>query len=317
MGLRAAIWAMCLSSVLAQNFCSDKARIDVVRSDVWDDEYIDFKGKLFPLMKKLMCGDYCKGIPNCSLRLWVEATTVVRFQKHDEGDGETSTCSENIWDPLIDCITDDSKAGGTYYPGFEDDVGYEIAIEKLPDFTPFKDDAQPGEIGEQPTFYISDYEYKDVKQWYMGIFVVGKNNGTCESRSDRHNDYTADVVNPQGPIVDDNPDIDDPNVGWRKYIPDLNKFTLHGDPSGRICGLPTDFEFTNIGNGQFSFTDKGEDGSLTGYCNVLYTGDDSVVTNCEHPSQEDPNSPIVLNTRPLLGCWVPGVDNYCRDYGSS
>jgi hypothetical protein len=86
----------------------------------------------------------------------------------------------------------------------------------------------------------------------MGTLVMGRNNRTACDQFRRYLDYSADVaIGTSVPGLDIN-EIANKHVTWRKFLPQMESFDLQGAPSGRICGLDTNFHFVNIGFDQFS-----------------------------------------------------------------
>jgi hypothetical protein len=158
--------------------------------------------------------------------------------------------------------------------------------------------------------------------WEMGTLVMGRNNRTGCDQFRHYLDYSADVsAGASVPGLDIN-DIANKHVKWRNYLPQMESFELQGAPSGKICGLDTNFHFVNIGFNQFSFSDKGGEWPVVGYCQLVYPGPqlsgglDKPNAVCGLDNGERSNGWMTFETNAVFGCWVPGVDNYCRDYGS-
>jgi hypothetical protein len=200
-------------------------------------------------------------------------------------------------------------------------------------------DASPAQLPvslQQPSFYVSDFVRRDNPPKFtaaVGSMFIGANNRTACDQLGQLDDYRATVtsgytVDTFLPTVVTQGDIDN-GIQWGPFYSNMDAFTMRGQPSGKICGLDQTFTFTNMGNGQFckspviyhrivadnltpaAFTDGGS----SGICQNLYQGDPSTyprpATNCNGPE-----GIIDFFTLPSLACWVPGVDNYCRDYGS-
>jgi hypothetical protein len=70
------------------------------------------------------------------------------------------------------------------------------------------------------------------------------------------------------------------------------------------------------------FSDKGGDWPVTGYCQLVYPGPqlsgglDIPNGVCGLENGERSNGWMTFQTNAVFGCWVPGYDDYCRDFGS-
>jgi hypothetical protein len=81
---------------------------------------------------------------------------------------------------------------------------------------------------------------------------MGRNNRTACDQFRRYQDYSADVAaGASVPGLDVN-DVANKHVAWRRFLPQMESFDLQGAPTGRICGLQTNFHFVSIGFNQFS-----------------------------------------------------------------
>jgi hypothetical protein len=79
-----------------QSICSQAPRQDSISDELWNDPFINFQGKLLPLMKKYMCGENCQGLLTCSLRVQVDSNTVIQFERSGDDFGP-ALCQEREW----------------------------------------------------------------------------------------------------------------------------------------------------------------------------------------------------------------------------
>jgi hypothetical protein len=88
--------AILFSIAYCQSFCSQTSRQESISDELWNDPFINFQGKLLPLMKKYMCGENCEGLTTCSLRVQVDADIVIQFERSGDDFGP-AICEEREW----------------------------------------------------------------------------------------------------------------------------------------------------------------------------------------------------------------------------
>jgi hypothetical protein len=84
--------------------CHQTPRSDFISNELWEDNFIDFEGKLLPLMKGMMCKEKCAFMKTntCALNVVVNDDARISFKiTRNDALGNLWSCENDIWVSLL------------------------------------------------------------------------------------------------------------------------------------------------------------------------------------------------------------------------
>jgi hypothetical protein len=184
--------------------CNSAARKELVSDDVYQADWPDFQGNLFPYMSKQMCGETCQGQNNCTFNVGFGDTKLRLSMEYPAGGN--SPCSQENWNDIFDLcwFGDIPRTGGVWVDG---DTKLEMTFEKLPEEPLFSDiiHAPENDNTEASCFWVSDFIYTPpgtrggpLPPEY-GVTVTGVRFDDCSQIGENYDRFSANVVSWKGP----------------------------------------------------------------------------------------------------------------------